>query len=79
MPGDGSTTDEVIGLGGAAALPNTVEPNVLPATARVEVIGVKWPKLPVAELSAPVSEKKWMVPVSLDAHRIVELSLKARQ
>lgn len=59
--------------------PNTVDPNVLPATASVDVMGAKWPKLPVAELSEPVSEKKWTVPVSLDAHKMVELSLKARQ
>lgn len=65
------------GLGGT--VPKAVEPNVLPATASVDVMGVKWPKLPVAELSVPVSEKKWIVPVSLDAQRMVEFSLKARQ
>ena len=78
-PGEDSIVVGIVGLGGAVALPKTVEPKVLPATASVDVIGVKWPKLPVAELSAPVNEKKWIVPVSLEAHRIVELSLNARQ
>lgn len=78
LPGEGPIVG-VIGLGGTEAEPNTVEPKVLPATASVDVIGVKCPKLPVAELSAPVNEKKWMVPVSLDEHKIVEFSLKAKQ
>ena len=40
LPGEEST---VVGtaLDGAAALPKTVEPKVLPATASVNVIGVK--------------------------------------
>lgn len=58
LPGEDPNVVEAIGLGGDAAAPKTVEPKVLPATASVDVIGVKWPKLPVAELSAPVSEKK---------------------
>ena len=78
LPAKASTVVETE-LGAAVALPKTVEPKVLPATANVNVIGVKWPKLPVAELSDPVREKKWIVPVSLEAHRIVELSLNARQ
>jgi hypothetical protein len=45
----------------------------------VDASGVKCPKLPVADVSEPVSEKKWIVPVSLDAHRIVESSLNAKQ
>lgn len=77
---DDATPPVVLWLGSVVLpAPNAVEPNVLPATANVDAIGVKWPKLPVAVLSAPVSEKKWIVPVSLDAHRIVELSLNARQ
>jgi hypothetical protein len=59
---------EDIGLGTLAA-----------AADKVAVIGLKCPKLPVALLSMPVRENKWIVPVSLEAQRIVELSLKARQ
>lgn len=75
------TVEGTIGVadGLEGTVPKAVEPKVLPATASVDVMGVKWPKLPVAELSLPVSEKKWIVPVSLDAHRMVELSLNARQ
>lgn len=47
--------------------------------ASVDVMGAKTPKLPLAELSVPLSEKKWMVPVSLDAHNTVDISLNARQ
>jgi hypothetical protein len=58
LPGEDPRAGKAIGLGGATALPKTVEPKVLPATASVDEIGVKCPKLPVAELSAPVNEKK---------------------
>lgn len=81
-PGDAGASAGLLLLLAALLLalpPNAVEPNVLPATASVVASGVKCPKLPVADVSAPVSEKKWIVPVALEAQRIVERSLNARQ